>query len=122
MEFYFKGDRHDLSAIIDMDVCMRHHEPMQHIYHTLAAENGIGSHSYELDVMAMEPICFSEPRGLVADFICNGELDIEGFYKVWQQERISSVLQPIARKHLGIENLNEHPEVKAALFEAYEAK
>ena len=122
IEFYFKGIRHDLSAVIDMDACMRHDESIQHIYHTLASENGIGLYSHELDVMIMEDIKFSDPTGLVADFFKEGELDIDGFCAAWEQQKVVNNLQPIAKKHLGIDDLNEHPDVKAALIEAFRAK
>ncbi|OIO67933.1 MAG: hypothetical protein COW19_02405 [Zetaproteobacteria bacterium CG12_big_fil_rev_8_21_14_0_65_55_1124] len=121
LEFYFKGNRYEPTAVIDLDVCLRHEEPIQHIYHTLASENGIGLYSYELDVMIMEPIIFSEPRGLAAGFLEDGALDIDGLQKAWQEEAIHRILQPIAHRHLGIENLDEHPALKAALIEAFQA-
>jgi len=121
IEFYFKGIRYDLSAVIDMDVCMHHHEPLEYIYHTLASENGIGLYSHELDVMIMEDIEFSNPTGLVASFFNEGELDINGFCAAWQQQKVVNTLQPIAKKHLKIDNLDEHPDVKAALIEAFQA-
>jgi len=121
LEFYFKGIRHTPTAVIDLDACLRHDDPMQQIYHMLAAENGIGQHTYELDVMIMEPITFSEPRGLAGGFLHDGVLDIEGLQDAWQQEAIHKILQPIAHRHLGIKNLDEHPALKAALIEAFQA-
>jgi len=122
IEFYFKGIRHDLSAVIDMDACMRHDEEMQYIYHTLASENGIGLYSHELDVMILEDIEFSNPTGLVTDFFNEGELDIDGFGAAWKEQKVVNTLQPIAKKHLGIDKLDEHPDVKAALIAAFRAK
>jgi len=121
IEFYFKGICHDLSAVIDMDACMRHHDAIQYIYHTLASENGIGLYSHELDVMIMEDIEFSNPTGLVASFFNEGELDIDGFDAAWQEQKVVNTLQPIAKKHLGIDNLDEHPALKSALIEAFQA-
>jgi len=118
-EFYFKGVRYAPSAVIDMDVCMRHAEPMVQIYQTLASENGIGLHSYEFDVMVMEAIEFTEPSGLVAGFLNDGALDLDGLHQAWQQQKIHNLLQPIAHRHMGIENLDDHPALKAALIEAY---
>lgn len=119
--FYFKGVRHELHAIIDLDRCMRHEEPMAAIYEALAVENGIGRHSHEFDVMIMEPIRFSHAEGLVSDFIHDGALDLEAFYPAWLQQQTMKILQPIAARHLGIDNLDEHPALKAALIEAYQA-
>ncbi len=121
IEFYFKGIRYAFSAVIDMDTCMRHGEPMRHIYQTLASENGISLHGYEFDVMEMENIEFSEPSGLVVDFFDHGVIDIDGLHDAWQREKIHSTLQAIASKHLGVDNLDENPALKAALLEAFQA-
>ncbi len=121
LEFFFKGQHHALSAIIDLDQCLRHEEPMVAIYDALASENGISRHSYEYDVLVMEPIRFGQATGRVADYICDGALDLEAFYPVWLEEQSLKVLQPIAARHLGIEDLDEHPRLKAALLEAYRA-
>ncbi len=121
IEFYFRGERHTPWAVINLDACMKHEEPMQQIYHILAAENGIGHYSHEFDVMIMEEISFSEPSGLAVDFFAEGTLDTGGLREAWQQEKTNSTLQSIALKHLGIENLDEHPTLKAALIEAFQA-
>ncbi len=121
LEFYFRGERHAPSAIIPLDACMRQQDPLAHIYHVLAAENGIGRHSHEFDVMIMEPVRFSNPAGLAVDFVRDGRFDLEGFRRAWLEESILHVLQPIARRHLGIDRLDDHPDIKAALLEAYQA-
>ncbi|HKI61535.1 MAG TPA: hypothetical protein VKA31_04500 [Mariprofundaceae bacterium] len=122
VEFYFKGIRHTPEAIINLDECMRHEEPLVHIYKALAAENGIGSYSHEFDVMVMEEISFDHPTGLATAFVRNGKFDFEGFEKAWLAERTLKVLQPIASKYLGVENLEKHPDIKAALIAAYQAE
>jgi len=122
LEFCFKGIRHTPSAVIDMDVCMRHPEPIVQAYRILASENGIGLHSYEFDVMIMENIEFTEPSGLVTEFLNDGALDLEGLHQAWQQQKIHNLLQPIAKRHLGIDKLDDHPALKAALIEAYQAE
>lgn len=122
IEFYFKGRRHNPSAVINLDECMHHQDLITHIYYTIASENGIGSHTYELDVMVMEPLHFDHAHGDVASFIHDHQFDIEGFRKMWMETNMVKILQPIARKHLGIDNLDEHPALKAALIETYQAK
>lgn len=119
IEFSFKGVVHEAIAFIDLDLCLRHGEPMQYIYHAIAAENGIGSHTYEFDVMLMEPVVYSQPTGLAARFLHDGKLDFAGLEAAWQAEKIDDILKPIAQKHLGIDKLDEHPDIKAALVEAY---
>ncbi|MDQ6971061.1 MAG: hypothetical protein Q9M30_00280 [Mariprofundaceae bacterium] len=122
IEFYFRGERIAPEALIDLDECLRQENPTPAIYRTLASENRIGIHSHEFDVMILEDIVFSCPAGLACGFVHDGALDLTGLRCLWQQEKIISRLQPIARKHLGIENLDEHPAVKAALIEAFEAR
>jgi len=119
LEFYFKGERIDACAFIDLDICLRQAEPLPYIYHAIAAENSIGLHTYEFDIMIMEPVSYSQPRGLAANFLNDGQLDFEGLHEAWEEERIDKVLQPIAEKHLGIARLEEHPELRAALIDAY---
>ncbi|OIO68680.1 MAG: hypothetical protein CO186_05120 [Zetaproteobacteria bacterium CG_4_9_14_3_um_filter_49_83] len=122
IEFYFKGVRHTPSAVIELDACMHHRDLTVFFYHHLASENGIGSHTYEFDMMVMEEISFSNPSGLATEFFNEGRFDAEGFRERWLKENIVDILQPIASQHLGIDNLNDHPNVKAALIAAYQAK
>jgi len=122
LEFYFKGEHIEACACIDLDACLRQSEPMHYIYHAIAAENSIGLHTYEFDVMIMEPIGFSQATGVAVNFLKDSKLDFDGLHKAWEEERIDDVLQPIAHKHLGIARLGEHPELRAALIAAYLAR
>jgi len=119
IEFSFKGEEIEAVAVIDLDLCLRHGEPMHFIYHELAAQSGIGSHTYEYDVMVMEQAAFSNPTGIATDFTEDGRIDFDGLHAAWKQQKIDDTLRPIALRHLGIDNLDERPEVKAALTEAY---
>ncbi|HCS13082.1 MAG: hypothetical protein COS82_02050 [Zetaproteobacteria bacterium CG06_land_8_20_14_3_00_59_53] len=119
VEFCFKGEFIDACAAIDLDLCLRHGEPMHYIYHELGAQNGIGTHTYEFDVMVMEPVEFSHPTGLACRFLADGHLDFDALHQAWEAEKIDDILKPIALRHLGIARLEEHPAIKAALVEAY---
>ncbi|MDX8406392.1 MAG: hypothetical protein R8K50_09635 [Mariprofundus sp.] len=122
VEFYFKGECFTPTAIINLDDCMRQDEPILHIFRLLAAENGIGSYSHEFDLMVEYDLTFDYPTGIAVDFISNNQLDLEGFRNAWLQQQTMQVLHPIAQTYLGIENLDEHPRVKAALLAAYQAR
>jgi len=122
VEFYFKGVLFTPSAIINLDECMRHEEPILHIFRMLAAENGIGSYSHEFDVMIEDEVIFGYPTGLAVAFVSDNRLDMEGFREVWLEQRTMQVLQPIASRYLGIADLEQHPQLKAALLAAYQAK
>jgi len=121
VEFYFKGQRFTPAAIIHLDECMRHEEPIEYIYKMLAAENAIGGYSHEFDVMIMEELTFDHATGLATGFVSDGKIDLEGFRKAWLEESTLKVLQPIASKYLAIDNLEDHPDIKAALLAAYQA-
>ncbi|TLS67813.1 hypothetical protein FE236_08075 [Mariprofundus erugo] len=121
IEFYFRGCCLTPTAVINLDECMRHEEPLEYIYKMLAAENGIGSYSHEFDVMVMEALSFHHASGLASRYLHDGHFDFDGFREAWLEESVVRVLQPIAEKYLGVSNLEEHPSLKRALIEAYQA-
>jgi len=68
--------------------------------------------------MVMESICFSEPSGLIENFITDEYLGFDVFAEAWLQQQILHTLQPIARKYLNIEDLEQHPDLRNALVES----
>jgi len=122
LEFFFKGRRHTPSSVIPLDACMRHEDPIVHMYNLLAVDNGIGTYSHEFDIMVLEPLHFANPIGLATGFVKDGLLDLEGYREAWLAQSVLEVLKPIATKHLGITDLDEHPDIKAALIAAYQAQ
>ncbi len=121
VEFSFKGKIYALSAVIELDQCMRSEDPLPEIYRRLAAENGIGVHSYEFDMMIMEPLSFHHASGLAEAFVHDGNFDIEAFRKAWLEQQVIEILKPIAKQYLDIDDLDQHPRIKAALIAAYQA-
>lgn len=87
----------------------------------IATQNGLDRYRHEYDVMLMEPIQFSQATGLAAQYINDGEFDIDGFLVARKKQAVIELLQPIAKRHLAIESLAEHPKLQAALFDAYYA-
>jgi hypothetical protein len=55
----------------------------------------------------------------VAAFIHDGVLDLEGFRKQWQEDRVLDRLREIAGRCLGSDDLDGQPGLKQALLEAY---
>ncbi|EAU53579.1 hypothetical protein [Mariprofundus ferrooxydans] len=121
VEFDFKGIRYAPAAIINLDECMRHHDPVDYIFRMLAADCGIGTYSHEFDIMIEGELSFDHPTGLATDCVTDNKLDFERFRKAWLEECTMRILQPIAATYLSITNLDEHPKLKAALIAAYEA-
>ena len=118
--FSFKGETHTPSTTIDLDALMKQHGSLPHLYTLLAMENGIDTYSYLYEVMEQSPIRFVNAQGAVANFVNNEVLDVEGFQRRWQQNQVIDMLQSIASRELNIDDLDNHPELKNALLEAYD--
>ena len=119
VEFYFKGEKYTPSARIDLDRMMETSGGLPSLYTLIARENGIDLYSYQYEVMQVEDIHYSEVKGFVADFIHNGELDVQGFVDKWQEEKVLADLAAIAQRCMGVEDLAQQPELAHALQEAY---
>ena len=118
--FSFKGKTYTPSTSIDLDALMEQHGGLLHLYALLARENGIDTYSYLYEVMEQSPIRFVNAQGVVADFVDDEMLDIDGFQRQWRQSRIIDMLQSIASRELSVDDLENHPELKNALLEAYD--
>lgn len=121
VEFYFKGNRHSLAATIDLDECMRLHDGIPSLFDVIARENAIDAYSYEYEVMLQEDIEIEHAEGFVTDFIHQGVLDADGFAQKWREDKVLSVLREIAKRNMSVDDLNAHPALKNALFDAYQA-
>ena len=119
VSFHFKGKLFSPRATIDLDNLMatqyRSNDKLSSIHPLLAKINGIDLYSYEYEIMLEEPIQFSEATGIATDFLRDGQFFIEEFEKAWQGKKILEYIQPIAKQHLAIDNLTEHPDLEKAL-------
>jgi len=121
--FYFKGEKFDFSAQIDVDKWLREHlGDMEYVYDVIALANGLDRYRHEYDVMVMEPVVFLQGKGLAADYIVDGQFDLEGFQVAYETHQMMSLLRPIAKQYFDIDKLEEHPKVMGALLAAYQAK
>jgi hypothetical protein len=119
VEFSFKGEAYAPFATIDLDGLLEQHGSFPQIHAHLAEKHGIDTYSYLYEVMQEAEIVFDNAQGLAAEFLINGEFDMEAFAASWQENRILSQLQAIATRELGIDDLGQHPALKNALFQAY---
>ncbi len=120
--FYFKGEKFDFSTDIDLDAWIKNkHADITHIYDAIAHDNGIDCYKYEYDVMVMEDIVFSNPKGLASQYWDGTRFDLEGFQEGYKTYQMMAILSPIAQQYLDIDNLDHHPKIKAALIAAYQA-
>ena len=120
VSFSFKGETYTPSTTIDLDALMKQSGSVSSLHHILAMTNNIDTYSYLYEVMEQSPIRFVNAQGAVADFVDNELLDIEAFQEYWRQSRIIGMLQSIASRALNIDDLENHPELKNALLEAYD--
>lgn len=119
IEFSFKGKTHLFSTTIDLDRLALRGESLEHIHQLLAAKGGIDTYSYEYDVMLEEEIRFDHAQGLAAEFLQDGHFDLEAFAVRWHDEQVFAALRAIASETMGIADLEQHPQLKNALLQAY---
>lgn len=120
IEFYFKGEKFTPSMALDLDAAMEAQGVFPKSLHSaLARHNGIGSHSYELEIMESEEFQYKDAQGFAAGFLKGSDFDAEAFEKSWHQRRELAAFQKIANKHLDISDLEKEPKLYGALKDAY---
>jgi hypothetical protein len=117
--FYFKGERHAPSLLLDLDEMMRRSGGLQNLHHSIAAANSIDAYSYEYEVMLSEDIHFEQPQGLAVELLHDGGFDLEGFAEKWHEQQALQKVRPIAEQCVGVTDLDAKPKLKAALIAAY---
>ncbi len=119
VEFYFKGERHSASIELDMDQHMHASGELPDLYPILAKVMGLGAYSYEYEMMLAETIMFSDAKGLIANYVNEGILDLAAFNDAWSKSIVIEKLQDIAKHHLSIDDINQEADLKNALIAAY---
>lgn len=119
LEFDFRGEHFCLTATVELDKLLHAGGELPPIYTLIAAAHKIDPYSYQYEVMEMADITYANPQGLACQYFSEGLFDEAGFVAAWQEQRVLSLLAPIAKNELGIEDLNARPEVGRALLKAY---
>lgn len=120
VEFYFKGEKHGASIELDMDQHMHASGELPDLFPLLAQVMNIGAYSYEYEMMLAETILFSNAKGLIANYVNEGVLDLVAFNTAWSENAVIEKLQIIAQQYLYIDDIEQRPELKNALMEAYQ--
>jgi hypothetical protein len=120
VEFYYKGEKLSARIELELDKYLQTEGKIPALYPLLAQAIGLDFYSYEYEMMQAEPIVFSDAKGLVARFVHDGVLDFSAFHQAFDQHAVSEHLQAIAKKHLGIDDLQQQPELMNALIAAYQ--
>jgi len=117
-EFSYKGETHKPTVTIDLDKLAGHAEEID--FHALLAnQTGIDTYSYAYEVMQQAPIRFEHATGLAIECTNNGQFDLAAFRDARDQQQIMEELQAIAAEQLKVNNLDDQPDLKKALLQAY---
>lgn len=119
IHFSFKGENHSPSITIELDQYLEDDISLPDFCSLIAKENNFDIYSYEYEMMQAQEIVFSNAQGLVTDFIQDGLLDFGAFHIRFHENIALSKLQKIANEHMQIEDLEQQPELKQALLNAY---
>ncbi len=117
--FSFRGQTHTPSVELDLDRMMREQGGIPDLYPLIATANGFDLYSYEYEMMLAEPIRFSQPQGLVSEFIHEQGLDTAGFEAAWKEQQLQQELRHIAQQYLPAVDEQEQPRLMEALRQAY---
>ncbi|WP_024851805.1 hypothetical protein [Hydrogenovibrio kuenenii] len=120
--FYFKGELHEPSMVVDLDDWARKDGMTQSdLYEMIAKVSGMNPHGYEIEVMAMSEMVFESPVGRADMFYDseNQQLDFDGFRNDWKIELTFERLNRISQDYLA-EPLIKGSEMHQALLAAFE--
>ena len=120
VEFFFKGEKISASIELDLNSHIQKNTSHSHIYLMLARSINIDLYSYEYEMMQSEPILFSNAKGMVSEHVIDGILDAKAFETAFDQHNVITRLKSIARQHLSIEDLQQHPDLLQSLLDAYQ--
>ncbi|OYY92686.1 MAG: hypothetical protein B7Y41_14880 [Hydrogenophilales bacterium 28-61-23] len=117
----FKAETHELESIVDLDRCLADagEEPNFHLL--LAKAGGIDPYSYLYEALEAHDIEFSDPTGIAALSCRDGQFDWRQFEQHRREDQGLQVVRAIAERTLGVRDLDQNPDLKAALLAAYRA-
>lgn len=121
LTFSFKGDTHDLDTAIDLDACVAEEGETPNFHLILARAAGIDTYSYLYEVLESHDIEFIEPEGLAVACCREGRFDWFAFLALREEARELAVVAPLAETFLGVTDLDNRADLKAALLAAYRA-
>jgi len=119
IHFSFKGKEHSPSLTIELEQYLEGAGSFPNLCSLIAKANNHDLYSYEYEMMQATDIKYSDAQGLVAEFINDGQLDVEAFEAAWNENKALIKLLSIAEDHMKITDFSDHIELKKALLEAY---
>ena len=119
IHFSFKGKELSPSITVELDQYLEGGGSFPNLCSLIAKANNHDLYSYEYEMMQAAEIKYSDAQGLVAEFINEGQLDVEAFEASWNENKALTKLLSIAEEHMDITDFSQHIELKKALLEAY---
>ena len=119
IHFSFKGKELSPSLTVELDQYLEGGASFPNLCSLIAKANNHDLYSYEYEMMQEAEITYSDAQGLVAEFINEGQLDVEAFETTWNENKALTKLLSIAEEHMDITDFSQHLELKKALLEAY---
>ena len=119
VKFDYKGETYAPKMTIDLDSLMESYGEMPSVYLLLAQAHDIDTYSYQYEIMQDTEISFDNAQGLASTCLDDGVFDLSAFVVKWRDSKLLRLLQPIAQREMGIEDLMQHPQLKSALLHAY---
>ncbi len=119
IHFSFKGKEHSPSITVELDQYLVGGGSLPDLCMLIAKANNHDMYSYEYEMMQATQIRYSEAKGLVREFIVDGQLDTQAFESAWNENKALDKLLLIAEEHMGISDFSQHLELKTILLKAY---
>ena len=119
IHFSFKGKELSPSLTVELDPYLEGGGSFPNLCGLIAKANDHDLYSYEYEMMQAAEIKYSDAPGLGAEYLTNGQLDVEAFEKTWNENKALTKLLSIAEEHMNITDFSQHIELKKALLDAY---
>ena len=119
IHFSFKGKELSPSLTVELDQYLEGAGSFPNLCSLIAQANNHDLYSYEYEMMQEAEIKYSDAQGLVAEYINEGQLDVEAFEAAWTENKALIKLLAVAEEHMNITDFSQHIELKKALLEAY---
>ena len=119
IHFSFKGKEHSPSLTVELEPYLEGAGSFPNLCSLIAKANNHDLYSYEYEMMQATDIKYSDAQGLIAEFINDGQLDVEAFEAAWNENKALIKLLTVAEEHMNITDFSQHSELKKALLAAY---
>ena len=119
IHFSFKGKELSPSLTVELDPYLEGAGSFPNLCSLIAKANNHDLYSYEYEMMQAAEIKYSDAKGLVADYLNDGQLDVDAFEATWNENKALTKLLSIAEEHMNITDFSQHIELKKSLLDAY---